>query len=98
MGKRDDGGAAVKDEPMTAAQAKYLKHLTGRAAVPFDPNLSKEQARWVIGELALADQPSPDEVRAADCPQCGAEAGAHCIRERNHEARVKAAREAARRA
>jgi Protein of unknown function (DUF3072) len=39
------------DEPMTGAQASYLKTLSDQADEPFDENLSKAEASRRIDEL-----------------------------------------------
>ncbi len=39
------------DEPMTGAQASYLKTLSEEAHTGFDPNLSKADAALKIDEL-----------------------------------------------
>ena len=39
------------DEPMTGAQASYLKTLSEEAGEDFDPNLTKAQASEKIDEL-----------------------------------------------
>ena len=39
------------DEPMTGAQASYLKTLSEEADEPFDPDLTKAQASERIDEL-----------------------------------------------
>jgi hypothetical protein len=39
------------DEPMTGAQASYLKTLSEEAKEPFDPTLTKAQASKRIEEL-----------------------------------------------
>lgn len=59
--KRPDGapGNAAKDpedwvtgeEPMTGAQASYLKTLSEEAGVAFDPELTKAEASVRIDEL-----------------------------------------------
>lgn len=57
--KRHPAGNAEKDpedwvtgdEPMTGAQASYLKTLSEEAGEQFDPNLTKAQASEVIDSL-----------------------------------------------
>jgi hypothetical protein len=39
------------DEPMTGAQASYLKTLSDQAGEPFDENLTKAEASRRIDEL-----------------------------------------------
>ena len=39
------------DEPMTGAQASYLKTLSEEAREPFDPDLTKAEASRRIDEL-----------------------------------------------
>jgi hypothetical protein len=39
------------DEPMTGAQASYLKTLSDEAKEPFDPGLTKAEASKRIDEL-----------------------------------------------
>ena len=39
------------DEPMTGAQASYLKTLSDQAGEPFDENLTKAEASKRIDEL-----------------------------------------------
>jgi hypothetical protein len=39
------------DEPMTGAQASYLRTLSDQAGEPFDENLSKAEASRRIDEL-----------------------------------------------
>jgi Protein of unknown function (DUF3072) len=43
------------DEPMTGAQASYLKTLCEEVGEAFDPNLSKAQASKMIDELRKRD-------------------------------------------
>lgn len=57
--KQDAPGNAAKDpddwttgdEPMTGAQASYLKTLSEEAGEPFDPDLSKADASKQIDAL-----------------------------------------------
>lgn len=58
--KAGDGGSNTQkdpddwttgDEPMTGAQASYLKTLSEEAKEPFEPDLSKAQASKRIDEL-----------------------------------------------
>jgi hypothetical protein len=57
--KSDPAGNAVKDpedwvtgdEPLTGAQASYLKTLSEEAGEPFDEDLSKAEASKKIDEL-----------------------------------------------
>lgn len=57
--RRDPPGNAAKDpdewvtgdEPMTGAQASYLKTLSEEAGVEFDPELTKAEASERIDEL-----------------------------------------------
>ena len=57
--KADPTGNAVKDpedwvtgdEPLTGAQASYLKTLSEEAGEPFDESLSKAEASKKIDEL-----------------------------------------------
>jgi hypothetical protein len=59
MPKKAAGGNAAKpveswvtgDEPMTGAQASYLKTLSEEAGEDFDPDLSKAQASERIDAL-----------------------------------------------
>jgi hypothetical protein len=41
----------VSEQPMSAAQAKYLKSLSQEAGEPFDPSLSAADAAKLIVEL-----------------------------------------------
>jgi hypothetical protein len=52
-------------EPMTEAQASYLKRLSQSAGEQFDPTLSKAQASRRIDELrSKGGGPSTEEVKA----------------------------------
>jgi hypothetical protein len=59
MSERADDPSAAKDpdewvtgeEPMTAAQASYLRTLSREANEPFDENLTKAEASKRIEEL-----------------------------------------------
>lgn len=48
---KDPGDWTTGDEPMTGAQASYLKTLSEEAREEFDPNLSKAEASRRIDEL-----------------------------------------------
>jgi hypothetical protein len=55
-------------EPMTEAQASYLKRLSASAGEPFDDSLSKAQASRRIDELRSRDgggTPAGDKARSA---------------------------------
>ena len=43
------------DEPMTAAQASYLRTLSDEVGEPFDENLTKAQASQRIDDLKSRD-------------------------------------------
>ena len=43
------------DEPMTGAQASYLKTLSDEVGEPFDPNLTKAEASKQIDALRQRD-------------------------------------------
>ena len=49
--EKDPEDWTTGNEPMTGAQASYLKTLTEEAGEEFDPNLSKAQASERIDEL-----------------------------------------------
>jgi hypothetical protein len=49
--KKDPDDWVSGDDPMTGAQASYLKTLCEEANEPFDPNLSKAEASKRIDEL-----------------------------------------------
>jgi hypothetical protein len=49
--EKDPGEWVTGDEPMTGAQASYLKTLSDEAGEPFDENLSKADASRRIDEL-----------------------------------------------
>lgn len=49
--EKDPRDWTTGDEPMTGAQASYLKTLSEEAHEPFDPNLSKAEASLRIDEL-----------------------------------------------
>jgi hypothetical protein len=49
--EKDPRDWTTGDEPMTGAQASYLKTLSEEAGVEFDPNLSKADASLRIDEL-----------------------------------------------
>ena len=49
--EKDPGEWVTGDEPMTGAQASYLKTLSGEADEPFDEGLSKADASRRIDEL-----------------------------------------------
>ncbi len=48
---KDPDDWVTGDEPMTGAQASYLKTLSQEAKEEFDPNLSKAEASKRIDEL-----------------------------------------------
>lgn len=48
---KDPDDWVTGDEPMTGAQASYLKTLSEQAGEEFDPNLSKAEASKRIDEL-----------------------------------------------
>lgn len=48
---KDTSEWVTGDEPMTGAQASYLKTLTQEAGVEFDPELTKAEASKRIDEL-----------------------------------------------
>ena len=49
--EKDPSDWVTGDEPMTGAQASYLKTLTEEAGEELDPNLSKADASRRIDEL-----------------------------------------------
>ncbi len=49
--EKDPEDWVTGDEPMTGAQASYLKTLSEEAGEDFDPNLTKAQASEKIDEL-----------------------------------------------
>lgn len=49
--RRDPEEWATGDEPMTDAQASYLRTLSDDVGEPFDPNLTKAEASRRIDEL-----------------------------------------------
>ena len=49
--QKDPDDWVTGDEPMTAAQASYLKTLTEEAGEPFEPNLTKAEASKRIDAL-----------------------------------------------
>jgi hypothetical protein len=49
--QRDPDDWKTGDEPMTAAQASYLRTLSEEVGEPFDENLTKAQASTRIDEL-----------------------------------------------
>lgn len=49
--QRDPDDWKTGDEPMTAAQASYLRTLSDEVGEPFDENLTKAQASIRIDEL-----------------------------------------------
>jgi hypothetical protein len=49
--EKDPSDWITGDEPMTGAQASYLRTLSERAGEAFDPNLTKAEASRRIGEL-----------------------------------------------
>ena len=49
--EKDPSEWATGDEPMTGAQASYLKTLSDEAGEPFDESLSKADASRRIDEL-----------------------------------------------
>ena len=49
--QKDPDDWVTGDEPMTGAQASYLKTLSEEAGEEFDPNLSKADASKRIDEL-----------------------------------------------
>jgi hypothetical protein len=53
--QRDPDEWKTGDEPMTAAQASYLRTLSDDVGEPFDENLTKAQASQQIDELKARD-------------------------------------------
>jgi hypothetical protein len=49
--QKDPGDWVTGDEPMTGAQASYLKTLSEQAGESFDENISKSDASKRIDEL-----------------------------------------------
>ena len=49
--EKDPDDWTTGDEPMTGAQASYLKTLSEEANEPFEPNLSKAEASKRIDQL-----------------------------------------------
>ena len=49
--EKDPADWVTGEEPMTGAQASYLKTLAEQAGESFDPNLTKAQASQRIDEL-----------------------------------------------
>jgi uncharacterized damage-inducible protein DinB len=49
--EKDPADWKTGDEPMTAAQASYLRTLSDQADEPFDENLTKAEASRRIDEL-----------------------------------------------
>ena len=49
--EKDPSDWVTGEEPMTAAQASYLRTLAEQAGESFDPNLTKAQASQRIDEL-----------------------------------------------
>jgi hypothetical protein len=49
--EKDPGEWKTGDEPMTAAQASYLKTLSDQAGEPFEEDLSKAEASRRIDRL-----------------------------------------------
>ena len=49
--EKDPGEWKTGDEPMTGAQASYLRTLADQAGEPFDENLTKAEASRRIDEL-----------------------------------------------
>jgi hypothetical protein len=49
--EKDPADWKTGDEPMTAAQASYLKTLSDQASEPFDEDLTKAEASRRIDEL-----------------------------------------------
>ena len=49
--EKDPAEWKTGDEPMTGAQASYLKTLADQAGEPFDENLTKAEASRRIDEL-----------------------------------------------
>jgi hypothetical protein len=52
---KDPNDWVTGDEPMTGAQASYLKTLSQETGEEFDPNLSKAEASKRIDELKSRD-------------------------------------------
>ena len=82
--KRDAPGNAAKDpaewttgdEPMTGAQASYLKTLSQKAGVPFDGALTKAEASRRIDELKRrSPRVSRETESAAGEPGAAGETG-----------------------
>jgi hypothetical protein len=52
--EKDPDEWKTRDEPMTGAQASYLKTLSDQAGEPFDETLSKAEASKRIDQLQSA--------------------------------------------
>lgn len=93
---------ALPTDPMSEKQRRVLADLCAKRGEPFNPHLTRGQARWVIRSM-MPPEPSRADVRAAvSCPKCAAPAGTACRddrgmpRARNHIERVSSARAAGR--
>ncbi len=53
--EKDPDDWTTGDEPMTGAQASYLKTLSEEVGESFDPNLTKAQASKTIDKLRERD-------------------------------------------
>ena len=53
--QKDSDEWRTKDEPMTDAQASYLKTLSQETGEPFDANMTKAEAAKRIDELRQRD-------------------------------------------
>ena len=59
---KDPNEWTTGDEPMTGAQASYLKTLSDQASEPFDENLTKAEASRRIDELqAMTGRHPPNQ-------------------------------------
>jgi hypothetical protein len=94
-------------DPMTDAQARYLRDLCSLHQVELDPDLTIREAANLIAELKDtlppekgAVHPSYKQIHATPCPECGAGKWSKCredgsTRPQFHQARQSAARQVA---
>lgn len=85
----------VPDAPMSDHLSRYIKALCRSAEVPFDPGMTRGEARAFV--LSRRDAyMTRSEGRKVGCPKCGAAPVEECTddgvsRERNHAERVQLA-------
>ncbi len=75
--EKDPDEWTTGEEPMTGAQASYLKTLSEQAGESFDHDLTKAEASKRIDELQRRTGRGTDDERAPQLPGAGTQATDH---------------------